>query len=67
MPHDDDAYRLIFEPGADPIQDRFQALRALHEAGVGTFAVIQPVLPTLVQTDTGWVERFKLPLGRAAS
>jgi DNA repair photolyase len=45
IPTDDDAYRQIFEPGADPIPERFQALRALHEAGVRTFAVIQPVLP----------------------
>jgi DNA repair photolyase len=45
IPTDDDAYRQIFEPNADPIPERFAALRALHEAGVRTFAVIQPVLP----------------------
>ena len=45
IPTDDDRYRQIFEPGADPIDDRLAALRALHAAGVRTFAVIQPVLP----------------------
>lgn len=45
IPTDDDAYRRIFEPNADPIEERFAALRALHAAGVRTFAVIQPVLP----------------------
>jgi DNA repair photolyase len=45
IPTDDDTYRRIFEPGADPIDRRLEALRALHAAGVRTFAVIQPVLP----------------------
>lgn len=45
IPTDDDSYRRIFEPNADPIDERFAALRALHGAGVKTFAVIQPVLP----------------------
>jgi DNA repair photolyase len=45
IPTDADEYRCIFEPNADPIEERFAALRALHTAGVRTFAVIQPVLP----------------------
>lgn len=45
IPTDDDAYRAIFEPNADPIDERLAALRALHAAGVRTFAVIQPMLP----------------------
>jgi len=45
IPTDDDVYRQIFEPRADPIDDRLAALRALHAGGVRTFAVIQPVLP----------------------
>src|SRR6185369_11477886 len=45
IPTDDDMYRQIFEPRADPIDDRLAALRALHAGGVRTFAVIQPVLP----------------------
>jgi DNA repair photolyase len=45
IPTDNDDYRRIFEPDADPIAERFAALRALHAAGVGTFVVIQPVLP----------------------
>ncbi|MEO8601505.1 MAG: radical SAM protein [bacterium] len=45
IPTDADEYRRIFEPGADPIDERVEALRALHAAGVGTFVVIQPMLP----------------------
>jgi DNA repair photolyase len=45
IPTDDDRYRQIFEPNADPVDARVEALQALHEAGVRTFAVIQPVLP----------------------
>lgn len=45
IPTDDDRYRQIFEPHADPIDERVAALRELHAAGVRTFAVIQPVLP----------------------
>jgi DNA repair photolyase len=49
IPTDADEYRRIFEPGADPIDERLAALRALHAAGVRTFAVIQPVLPMNVE------------------
>lgn len=45
IPSDDDRYRLIFEPGGDPIERRLEALEALHAAGINTFAVIQPILP----------------------
>lgn len=45
IPTDSDEYRRIFEPGADPIADRLEALRTLHGAGIRTFAVVQPVLP----------------------
>ncbi len=45
IPTDADEYRRIFEPHADPIEERVEALRALHAAGIRTFAVIQPVLP----------------------
>jgi DNA repair photolyase len=45
IPTDRDEYRQIFEPGADPIDERLEALRAFHAAGVRTFVVVQPVLP----------------------
>lgn len=45
IPTDRDEMRSIFEPKADPIEERFTALRALHAAGIRTFAVIQPMLP----------------------
>ncbi len=49
IPTDVDRYRQIFEPGADPIEERLEALRTLHAAGVRTFGVIQPVLPMDVE------------------
>ena len=45
IPSDDERMRAIFEPGADPLEARFAALRVLREAGVRTFAVVQPLLP----------------------
>lgn len=64
IPTDDDAYRRIFEPNADPIDERFTALRTLHGAGVRTFAVIQPVLPMnvdrMVQNVAPYVRAVRL-------
>lgn len=45
IPTDDDRVRRAFEPGASPVEERFEALRRLHAAGVRTFVVVQPVLP----------------------
>jgi DNA repair photolyase len=41
----DDEIRKLFEPNAPPIPDRIQALEALHNAGVRTYAMIAPLLP----------------------
>jgi DNA repair photolyase len=45
VPTDDDRYRMIFEPGGDPIDLRIAALEQARARGVKTFAVIQPMLP----------------------
>lgn len=45
IPSDDDHMRQRFEPGADPLEDRLDALARCREAGLHTTAVIQPVLP----------------------
>lgn len=45
IPTDRDKIRKIFEPGADPIEDRFAALEQLHRAGLTTVALVQPLLP----------------------
>jgi len=42
---DDDKIRKIFEPGASTIQQRIDALKRLHSAGVSTYAFIGPILP----------------------
>ncbi|WP_170229920.1 SPL family radical SAM protein [Polyangium fumosum] len=45
IPTDDDEVRQHFEPGGDPIEERFAALEACQRAGCVTVAVVQPVLP----------------------
>ncbi len=45
IPTDIDAHRATFEPGAEPIDARIEALAACRAAGLATFAVIQPMLP----------------------
>jgi DNA repair photolyase len=45
IPTDDDRIRAAFEPGADPIESRIEALAACREAGVRAFVVVQPMLP----------------------
>jgi DNA repair photolyase len=45
IPTADDAIRRHFEPRGAPITARVEALRELSEAGVRTFAVVQPILP----------------------
>jgi len=41
----DDKIRILFEPGASPIQERIHALDFLHSKGIRTFAMIAPILP----------------------
>jgi DNA repair photolyase len=42
---DDDRIRRLFEPHAPPIGARVDALRALHAAGIPTYAFAGPLLP----------------------
>jgi len=41
---DNDEDSLEWEPGAAPVSDRLAALKALHEAGIQTFASFEPVI-----------------------
>ncbi len=45
IPTDDDAVRAHFEPGADPIEARVDALAQCRAAGLRTFVTVQPMLP----------------------
>lgn len=45
VPTDDDAVRAVLEPGTEPVEARVATLRRLHDAGITTFAVVQPMLP----------------------
>lgn len=42
---DDDAIKRIFETHAPPVEARIQALKALYENGIKTYAFIGPLLP----------------------
>jgi len=81
IPTDRDDVRALFEPGADPVEARFEALQACHEAGIRTFGVIQPMLPMdaarMIEKMAPWVEAVRVdrmhqlervhPLYRAAT
>ncbi len=45
IPTDDDRVRRLFEPRSPPIPARIEALKALHAAGVPTYAFDGPLLP----------------------
>ncbi len=49
IPTDNDKMRRIFEPGADPIEDRLDALEKCCAAGLNTFVFVQPILPMNVK------------------
>lgn len=59
----DDAIRRLFEPSAPSISQRVEALDALHQAGINTFAMIAPMLPgseNLVELLAGKVDKVLL-------
>ena len=45
LPTIDDAVRARFEPRAASVQERLTILERLRDAGIRTFAVVQPMLP----------------------
>jgi DNA repair photolyase len=45
IPTNDDRYRRMIEPGADPVDQRLDALERFAKAGVFTVVVIQPIMP----------------------
>ncbi len=49
----DEGLRREIEPRAPSMERRFEALEKLHDAGIGTYAFIAPVIPNL--TDLGYV------------
>lgn len=47
----DDDIRRCIEPGASPIEERIQALKELHAAGIRTYVFIGPIFPILTDID----------------
>lgn len=64
VPTDDDAVRAVFEPRTEGIEARLEALKAMHAAGLRTFAVVQPMLPMdpekLVEKVAPWVHAVRV-------
>jgi DNA repair photolyase len=60
----DEGVRRRFEPGASSIASRLNALRALSEAGIPTWAFCGPLLPGITD-DEGSVDRLFVQLERA--
>jgi len=64
IPTDDDNLRRVFEPGADPIENRFAALRRAAEAGIVTCLVVQPALPmnveAFVEKTAPWIKVVRI-------
>jgi DNA repair photolyase len=46
-----DARAAVFEPGAPPPSKRLKAVRALVDAGIGTYVFLGPVIPTITDHD----------------
>lgn len=47
----DDSRAVVFEPGAPPPSKRLKAVRALVDAGTGTYVFLGPVIPTITDHD----------------
>jgi DNA repair photolyase len=64
VPTDDDEVRRAFEPATEAIAARIATLRAAREAGLVTFAIVQPMLPLdparLVELLSGLVEVVRI-------
>lgn len=64
VPTDDDRVRAEFEPGTESIEARVRTLRALREAGLTTFAILQPMLPLdparLVDLLAPWAQAVRI-------
>ena len=71
IPTNDDRFRQMLEPGADPVDQRLDALEAFSRAGVFTAIVIQPIMPmdvdALVEYNGRWLRETVRVSGSVAS
>ncbi|HVP35608.1 MAG TPA: radical SAM protein [Terriglobales bacterium] len=51
-----------FEPGASPVERRFEALKKLNQKGINTFIFFGPILPYFSDTETSISSVFKKAL-----
>jgi len=45
IPSSDETFAAFFESGASPPAERFEAMKELHEAGIGTGLCLMPIVP----------------------
>jgi DNA repair photolyase len=64
IPTDDEGVLAALEPGTEPVHARVATLRAMHEAGLTTFAIVQPMLPLaparLVEQVAPWARAVRI-------
>jgi len=64
IPTDDEEVLAALEPGTEPVSARVETLRAIREAGLTTFAILQPMLPLdpgrLVDLVAPWAEAVRI-------
>lgn len=64
IPTDDEGVIAALEPGTEPVHVRVATLRAMHEAGLTTFAIVQPMLPLdparLVERVAPWARAVRI-------
>lgn len=61
----DDSYRVIIEPGAATVADRLIALKTAHDAGISTWASLEPVIwprqtLQLIYETADYVDHYKV-------
>jgi DNA repair photolyase len=54
----DDTVRSVFEPKSSPVQQRLQALKNVHEAGIATYAFFGPVIPGVSDSEESVNQMF---------
>jgi DNA repair photolyase len=64
IPTDDEEVLAALEPGTEPVRARVETLRAIREAGLTTFAILQPMLPLdparLVELLAPWAQAVRI-------
>lgn len=56
----DDTIKAVFEPKSSPVQERLNALKTVHEAGISTYAFFGPIIPFVSDSQESITEMFEV-------